>query len=250
MAIEEEEVAVFVETNLGTRIVIAVPIDIIASDFKRKLEIAHTSLGDNIRVVSLMFKRRSCFYYIAESVPIKYIFRDNQKPPWFIHAEAAFVSLPGSQHHEAQEALHSSAFCNDIQRKTNNKTKKNKKHSLSKPDSVNLASAQTSLDKTESLHGPETVGSSLSMATPAVTKNSECFRRPKATERELGGSAVSISKRLIVAANNIRTQGKKSVSSSIASSVYKTIKRSLDAKRVTFLDKFAVFEIPYDSHED
>ncbi|CAE5960267.1 unnamed protein product [Arabidopsis arenosa] len=89
-----EEVTVFAETNLGTRIVMTVPLDITAADFKRKLEKTHASCFSNvgeIQVHGLMVKRKSRFYYLVESVPIKYIFGDNQKP-WFIHAEARVVS--------------------------------------------------------------------------------------------------------------------------------------------------------------
>ncbi|KAH0925866.1 hypothetical protein HID58_018122 [Brassica napus] len=89
------EVAVFVETNLGTRIAMTVSLDITSPDFKRKLEETHKSclptLGE-IRVHALMVHRKSQFYYIAQSVPIKFIFRDNHSKPWFIHAEATLVN--------------------------------------------------------------------------------------------------------------------------------------------------------------
>uniref|UniRef100_A0A5B7BWV2 Uncharacterized protein n=1 Tax=Davidia involucrata TaxID=16924 RepID=A0A5B7BWV2_DAVIN len=83
-------VPVFTDTNLGTHIAMAIPPDITAGDFKRELEIAHLNcfpkLG-KIRVHGLMVKRKSCFYHLPESLPIKHAFQ-GLKGTWFLHIEA------------------------------------------------------------------------------------------------------------------------------------------------------------------
>uniref|UniRef100_A0A1J3JIY2 Uncharacterized protein n=1 Tax=Noccaea caerulescens TaxID=107243 RepID=A0A1J3JIY2_NOCCA len=244
-----EEVAIFAETNLGTRMVMTVPMDIKPADFKRKLEKTHASclpsLGE-IRVHGLMVKRKSQFYHLSESVLIKYIFWDNPKP-WFIHAEVRLVD-------RSQEPSVSDIIDKSLEgvvwliRGESNKMKK----SLAKPDSRNPAS----LDKREFL-GPEPetirIRASLSTAGAAEMKNSECFNTfiPKTPERKPGEPVLSksemISKKLTVAANNIRMQGKTHMSSSLSSSIFRSktrTKRSLEGKTITSLAKFLVFEIP------
>lgn len=139
----------------------------------------------------------------------------------------------------------------------NKKIKKSRIKLVPKLDSRNLASGHASLDKREflgpSTYEPETkIRSPLSVPRAAEMKNSECFNifTPKTPERKPGDSlnkSETISKKLIVAANNIRMQGKSHMSSSLSSSIFKSKtrrKRSLDSKTVASLAKFLVFEIP------
>ncbi|KAA8527074.1 hypothetical protein F0562_008697 [Nyssa sinensis] len=83
-------VPVFTDTNLGTRLAVAIPPDTTAGDFKRELERAHLNcfpkLG-KIRIHGLMVKRKSCFYHLPESLPIKHAFQ-GLKGTWFLHMEA------------------------------------------------------------------------------------------------------------------------------------------------------------------
>lgn len=84
------DVPVFADTNLGTHFAMSVSPDISAGKFKRELESVHSNyfpeIG-NIRVHRLMVKRRSCFYHLPESLPIKHVFQC-LKGPWFINLEA------------------------------------------------------------------------------------------------------------------------------------------------------------------
>lgn len=106
------------------------------------------------------------------------------------------------------------------------------------------------MDKECEFVGSETiVRSSLSTAR-AAELNSKCFIPKTTQERETGETASkseTVSKKLIVAANNIRMQGKSSMSSSLSSSIFRSknrIKRSIDGKTLASLAKFMVFEIP------
>ncbi|XP_010480141.1 PREDICTED: uncharacterized protein LOC104758874 [Camelina sativa] len=255
-----EEVAVFTETNLGTGIVMTVPQDITAADFKRKLEKTHvsclSSLGE-IRVHGLMVKRKSRFYYLVESLPMKYIFRDNQKP-WFIHAKARVVN--GSQEPSISNSIEKAqirqgiSISNSIEGVTaliqQGESKKTKK-SRAKPNSKNLPLGQTFLEKREflgpSTPEPETIRSSLSIASAAEMKNTECFNSfiAKTPERKRGDSVdvnEMIGKKVTVAANNIRMHGKSHISSSLSSSIFRS--KTLDGKTVSSATKFLVFEVP------
>lgn len=83
------EIVVFAHTNLGTRIAFNAPHDITASAFKRDFERVHfTCLPDTgeIQVNGLMVKRKSCFYYLPDSLPIKYAF-PGMRRTWFLHVE-------------------------------------------------------------------------------------------------------------------------------------------------------------------
>lgn len=66
----------FTRTSLGTRIVIAVSPETTVGDFKREFERAHLNcfqeLG-RIRVYGLKVKKKSCFYNLPESFPLKHI---------------------------------------------------------------------------------------------------------------------------------------------------------------------------------
>ncbi|XP_021288663.1 uncharacterized protein LOC110419862 [Herrania umbratica] len=89
----EAEVAVFTDTNLGTHLAVAVSPDTTVGDFQRKLERMHCScfpkLG-KIEVYALMVKRKSCFYHLPLSMPIKYAF-EHQEGTWFLHIEARIL---------------------------------------------------------------------------------------------------------------------------------------------------------------
>ncbi|KAL6313791.1 hypothetical protein AAG906_010210 [Vitis piasezkii] len=90
------EVPVFTDTNMGTHVALSVSPNITSGDFMRELEKTHFNcfpeLGE-IRVYGLMVKRKSCFYHLPESVPIKHAFQ-GLKGTWFLHTEAS--SLGGS----------------------------------------------------------------------------------------------------------------------------------------------------------
>ncbi|KAI3769140.1 hypothetical protein L6452_00240 [Arctium lappa] len=84
------EVPVFIDTSLGTHIAISVPPDLTVSQFKRKFECVHSNcfpgIG-NIKVDGLMVKRKSYFYHLPESMPIKHAFRGSKRT-WFLYTEA------------------------------------------------------------------------------------------------------------------------------------------------------------------
>ncbi|KAK7412987.1 hypothetical protein VNO78_04792 [Psophocarpus tetragonolobus] len=83
------EVTVFADTNLGTRIAFNAPLDITVALLKRDFEKEHLScLPDvgEIQVNGLMVKRKSCFYYLPDSLPIKYVF-PAIRGTWFLHVE-------------------------------------------------------------------------------------------------------------------------------------------------------------------
>ncbi|XP_020220251.1 uncharacterized protein LOC109803199 [Cajanus cajan] len=83
------DVTVFADTNLGTRIAFNAPPDITAASLKRDFEKAHFSclpdIGE-IQVNGLMVKRKSYFYYLPDSLPMKYAF-PAMRGTWFLHVE-------------------------------------------------------------------------------------------------------------------------------------------------------------------
>ncbi|KAJ4725297.1 COP1-interacting protein 4.1 [Melia azedarach] len=98
MASSSEEVAVFTDTNLGTRIAMAVSPGISVGDFK-KLERTHFScfprIGE-IKVCGLLVKRKASFYHLPNSMPIKHVFQ-GLKGTWFLHVEAKpLLEMDGS----------------------------------------------------------------------------------------------------------------------------------------------------------
>ncbi|MFQ6650399.1 hypothetical protein Gotur_022373 [Gossypium turneri] len=94
----DDEVAVFTLTNLGTHFVIAVSPNTTVGDFHRELERTHHAcfpeLG-KIEVHALMVRRKSCFYHLPSSMPIKYAFQ-HQVGTWFLHIEARTLKDSGS----------------------------------------------------------------------------------------------------------------------------------------------------------
>ncbi|KAI4374818.1 hypothetical protein MLD38_012767 [Melastoma candidum] len=77
----EEEVAVFTDTNVGTRLAVSVPSGITVADFKRVLERAHFACFPDhgeITVEGVMVRRKSCLYCLPSLVPLKCFFRKKQ----------------------------------------------------------------------------------------------------------------------------------------------------------------------------
>ncbi|CAL0301545.1 unnamed protein product [Lupinus luteus] len=96
MAAEQVQVVVFAETNLDTRIAFNTPLDITASAFKRDFERVHFTCLPNIgeiQVNGLMVKRKSCFYYLPDSLPLKYAFPGTRRT-WFLHVEVRHLKNP------------------------------------------------------------------------------------------------------------------------------------------------------------
>ncbi|KAK2437169.1 hypothetical protein P8452_33240 [Trifolium repens] len=84
------EVAVFADTNLGTSVAFNAPSHITAGELKRDFEKVHFAclpdIGE-IRVDGLMVKRKSCFYYLPDSLLMKYVF-PKMRETWFLLVEA------------------------------------------------------------------------------------------------------------------------------------------------------------------
>ncbi|XXG72708.1 hypothetical protein AAC387_Pa07g1746 [Persea americana] len=84
---------VFIDTNLGTHLAMAVSPDITAGDLKSKFGKEHyicfPNLGE-IRAHALMVKCNSCFYRIPDSVPIKNFIQGLNKA-WFLQLDATFI---------------------------------------------------------------------------------------------------------------------------------------------------------------
>ncbi|KAK4254641.1 hypothetical protein QN277_009994 [Acacia crassicarpa] len=120
MATLAGEVSVFADTNLGTRIALNVPEDITAGAFKRDFERVHFMCLPNsgkIQVNGLMVKRKLCFYYLPDSLPLKYVFH-GMRSAWFLHVEASHsknfcvLHLPEpapTNHFEPQDFLNCNA---------------------------------------------------------------------------------------------------------------------------------------------
>ncbi|KAL3851128.1 hypothetical protein ACJIZ3_013010 [Penstemon smallii] len=90
---------VFIDTNLGTRIVVPVSPDITAKEFKRELENVHLNCFPevgNIRVNGLMVKKKSCYYHLSESFPLKYAFQSSNDN-WFLQCEVYTQSIDGTE---------------------------------------------------------------------------------------------------------------------------------------------------------
>ncbi|XP_014500704.1 uncharacterized protein LOC106761651 isoform X2 [Vigna radiata var. radiata] len=85
----EAPVTVFADTNLGTRIAFNASPNITSASLKRDFEKAHLSclpdIGE-IQVNGLMVKRKSFFYYLPDSFPIKFAF-PAMLGTWFLHVE-------------------------------------------------------------------------------------------------------------------------------------------------------------------
>ncbi|KAI3947257.1 hypothetical protein MKX01_019910 [Papaver californicum] len=88
------KVPVFIDTTLQTHIAMAVSPDTAVIDLKREFIKEHLiclpSLG-KIRITGLMVKRKSFFYHLPDSMPIKNAFQ-GWKGNWFLLIEADLVS--------------------------------------------------------------------------------------------------------------------------------------------------------------
>ncbi|KAG5550979.1 hypothetical protein RHGRI_009414 [Rhododendron griersonianum] len=88
------KVPVFATTSLGTNIAIDVSPNITAGDLKREIERAHLNcfpkVGE-IRTDGLMVKKKSFFYHLPDSLPIKHVFQ-GVKGAWFSHIEVCSQS--------------------------------------------------------------------------------------------------------------------------------------------------------------
>ncbi|MED6220572.1 hypothetical protein PIB30_046039 [Stylosanthes scabra] len=83
------QVTVFVDTNLGTRIAFNACPHVTAASLKREFVRVHLRcLPDTgeIQVNGLMVKRKSCFYHLPDSLPIKYAF-PKMRRTWFLHMD-------------------------------------------------------------------------------------------------------------------------------------------------------------------
>ncbi|KAL1321015.1 uncharacterized protein [Arachis hypogaea] len=86
---EAGEVAVFVDTNFGTRIAFNAFPHVTVASLKRDFARVHLGcLPDTgeIQVNGLMVKRKSCFYYLPDSLPIKHVF-PKMRRTWFLHMD-------------------------------------------------------------------------------------------------------------------------------------------------------------------
>ncbi|QCE13200.1 uncharacterized protein LOC114162722 isoform X1 [Vigna unguiculata] len=127
----EAQVTVFADTNLGTHIAFNAPPDITAASLKRDFEKAHLSclpdIGE-IQVNGLMVKRKSLFYNLPDSFPIKFAF-PAMLGTWFLHVEVKHLKrlcTPCSPCDEDALSKHKSlmickgdnARCNSEEKKT------------------------------------------------------------------------------------------------------------------------------------
>ncbi|KAJ4976406.1 hypothetical protein NE237_001512 [Protea cynaroides] len=80
------EVAVFTDTNLGTRLAVAVSPNMTTGEIGKEHHTCFPNFGE-IKVLALMVKRKSCFYHLPDFVPIKNAFL-GLRGTWFLHVEA------------------------------------------------------------------------------------------------------------------------------------------------------------------
>ncbi|KMT12979.1 hypothetical protein BVRB_4g090590 isoform A [Beta vulgaris subsp. vulgaris] len=88
---QKVEFPVFTETNLGTRIVIAVSPDITAGKFKGEFERAHVDCFPELGLLSInavMVKQNSQFYHLSDLLPLKHVFQGFQDS-WLLHVKAS-----------------------------------------------------------------------------------------------------------------------------------------------------------------
>ncbi|CAO2833682.1 unnamed protein product [Amaranthus hypochondriacus] len=87
----KEELPVFTETNLGTRIALAISPDITAAKFKGEFERAHIGCFPQLGILSVnavMVKRGSCFYHLPDSLSLKHVFQGFQDT-WILYVNAS-----------------------------------------------------------------------------------------------------------------------------------------------------------------
>lgn len=102
--------AVFIETNLGTRLAVPASPDITAEDFKREVERTHLNcfpeLG-NIKVNAVMVKQKLHCYHLSGSLPLKYAFPGSNFT-WFLQTRVNRVE-PLKYEDSKDQNLNSSA---------------------------------------------------------------------------------------------------------------------------------------------
>ncbi|XP_019196434.1 PREDICTED: uncharacterized protein LOC109190414 isoform X2 [Ipomoea nil] len=90
------ESPIFTETDLGTRLAVPISPDATAREFKRVFERAHLNcfpkLGD-IKVNGLMVQRKSFFYHLSDTLPLRYAFQ-YLKGNWFLRVKVCHSSVP------------------------------------------------------------------------------------------------------------------------------------------------------------
>ncbi|KAK9673735.1 hypothetical protein RND81_12G185700 [Saponaria officinalis] len=87
------EIAVFVETNLGTRFVIPISLHFTAAHLKREIERAHSDIFPELGFVSvhaLMVKRNSHFYRLPDSFCLKHACQGFGNF-WLLHADTSLL---------------------------------------------------------------------------------------------------------------------------------------------------------------
>nr|GMC53674.1 Cell wall integrity and stress response component 3 like [Ipomoea batatas]GME08267.1 Cell wall integrity and stress response component 3 like [Ipomoea batatas] len=112
------ESPIFTETDLGTRLAVPISPDATAREFKRVFEMAHLNcfpkLGD-IKVNGLMVQRKSFFYHLSDTLPLRYAFQ-YLKGNWFLRVKVCHSSVPdklGAPEHVREKIKDCSIDVND-----------------------------------------------------------------------------------------------------------------------------------------
>ncbi|XP_072963245.1 uncharacterized protein [Typha angustifolia] len=113
-------IPVFVDTNLATHLAVPVPPNITVGELKSILARDHFScfpeLGE-IKVTSLMVKRRSLFYHLSDVMPLKVVFVGSADT-WFLHMDA----FPLMNMHREETTVHSMEKLSSMQISSNHRT--------------------------------------------------------------------------------------------------------------------------------
>ncbi|KAH6786277.1 hypothetical protein C2S52_005829 [Perilla frutescens var. hirtella] len=96
MGCSDAPMAVFIETNLGTRLAVPASPDVTAEDFEREVERTHLNcfpeFGE-IRVKAVMVKQKSRCYHLSKSLPLKYAFPGSNLT-WFLRTRVDPLYIP------------------------------------------------------------------------------------------------------------------------------------------------------------
>ncbi|KAD3067226.1 hypothetical protein R6Q59_018697 [Mikania micrantha] len=200
------EVPVFIDTSLGTHILISVSPDLTAGEFKRKFEFMHLScypgIG-NIRVDGLMVKKRSHLYHLPESMPIKHAFQGSKKAS-FLYAEVCSLNTKMSSTPKSKDVQ--DGLAENRTESTCKKSKTKLKITDFSPSSLEPTSERVS----ESISVSGIIKKYFSLHDDEVTSSNSKPRVPKTPPMatEVGGSrekkrSTAVGNRLIVAANHL-----------------------------------------------
>ncbi|WOL14362.1 dentin sialophosphoprotein-like isoform X1 [Canna indica] len=104
---------VFVDSNLGTHLAMAVsPVDTVA-DIKKKIKMEHQlcfpGIGE-VTVQALKVKRRGAFYHLSDTMLVRSAF-DGSKGTWFLHVDVADTSASKYEGQAAGHFVDSSRDC-------------------------------------------------------------------------------------------------------------------------------------------